>query len=95
MSELIGATAGDASGETVGRVLDVGCTAFERTDDALGRLRVVDLLVGRRTAGAHLGYVEESHVGLGSSAGSPTGCTGTTKGCPGPPSPPSTGTNGS
>jgi sporulation protein YlmC with PRC-barrel domain len=63
MSELIGASVRDASGATLGRVLDVGCAAFERTDDALGRLRVVDLLVGRRTVGAELGYVEEGHTG--------------------------------
>lgn len=63
VSELVGADVRDASGAAVGRVLDVGCTAFERTDDALGRLRVVDLLVGRRTVGAQLGYVEETHTG--------------------------------
>lgn len=63
MSELIGATVRDSAGTTLGRVLDVGCAAFERTDDALGRLRVVDLLVGLRTVGANLGYVEEGHTG--------------------------------
>lgn len=63
ISDLIGARVNSRGGESLGQVLDVGCTAFERTDHGLGRLRVVDLLVGPHHAGARLGYVEDSHEG--------------------------------
>lgn len=63
ISDLIGARVNGPGVEPLGRVLDVGCTAFERTDHGLGRLQVVDLLVGFRHTGARLGYVEDSHEG--------------------------------
>jgi sporulation protein YlmC with PRC-barrel domain len=63
LSHLIGARVVTREGTPLGEVLEAVAEPFEATGLEVGRLRVVEIVVGRHRLGAELGYTSDPHYG--------------------------------